>query len=75
MRQQALDHAATGVRIEDAITLNVEFPIFVESDLIVGGILAGRLNSLDEEGCRGLLIRRVFQPAFGCRKLSSRARL
>ena len=40
VRQQALDHAAAGVGVEDAITLDGQLPGFVESRLIVGGILA-----------------------------------
>jgi hypothetical protein len=46
VRQQALDHAAAGVRIEYAVALNGQFSGFIEGRLIVGGILAGRLHRL-----------------------------
>lgn len=57
MRQQALDHTTAGVGVEDAITLDGKFPNFVKGRLIVDGILAGRLDLLDEQGAG------IFRPA------------
>lgn len=39
MRQQALDHTAAGVGVEDAVTLDGQFPCLVKGRLIVGGSL------------------------------------
>ena len=52
MRQQALDHTAACVGIEDAIALDRQLPSFVKGRLIVSGILAGRLDSLDKQRAR-----------------------
>ena len=50
MGQKPLDCAATGPRVEDAVTLDDEPPSLIERILIIGGFGAGHLRRLDEEG-------------------------
>lgn len=62
MWQKSFDRAATGPRVEDAVTLDDEPPSLIECVLIIRGFGAGYFRCLDEES-----------PGIGCRPDQARA--
>jgi len=60
VREKSFDRAAPGPGIEDAVALDDEPPGLVECVLVIGGIGAGPLRGLDEEGFR--IVGRPNQP-------------